>query len=132
MLVPLPTIRSSFSEILNRWFAIVERSKIALDVCFGSLYQPAAVLNLRFLSVMQALESYHRSLGVGLYMDESMYKALIDKFNEELPKEIEGDHRVSLKKRLQYGNEFSQRKTTPINDQRTPSRPSRSDYSESI
>jgi hypothetical protein len=43
-------------------------------------------------------------------MEQSDYEKVISGLVNALPKEIEGDHRVSLKSRLKYGNEHSLRK----------------------
>lgn len=110
MVLPLARVREQFPEIARRWFALYARSKTALDVFFGSATQPAPFSDLRFLNMVQALEAYDRSLGTARYMDPNDYERAITHVVEHIPAAIAGDHRVSLKSRLRFGNEYSLRK----------------------
>jgi hypothetical protein len=110
MLLPLGSIHADFPTIAERWISRAKLSKAAIDVYFGSLYRPSSVSNFEFLAVIQAIESYHRSLGTGLYMEATEYEKAIQSVLANIPSEIQGDHRHSLKNRLKYGNEYSLRK----------------------
>ncbi len=68
------------------------------------------VVNVKFLTVAHAAESYHRSLGGGLYMDQAAFDAAMQQFTTHMPAVIQGDHRQSLRNRLRYGNERSLRR----------------------
>jgi len=107
LLVPFKDVASTFGDMLCKWFYLINKSKVALDVCFGTLYQPSTVLELRFLTAMQSIESFHRSLGTGLYMDQDKYNAAIAPLLNAIPNDLESNHKTSLKSRLKYGNEFS-------------------------
>lgn len=110
VMVPLQMISDDFPSILIRWIDRTEQSILATNVFFGSQYSTESPINAKFLSAAQSLESYHRSLGTGLYMDQEAYDTLIDTVYKCIPKEIQGDHRMSLKNRLRFGNEHSLRK----------------------
>jgi len=110
MLLPYGLIKGEFVGMVRRWFARSEQATLATDVFFGSQYFKSPAVNVKFLAVIQAAESYHRSLGTGVYMQEDEYAATISEFLSHLPAAIQGDHRQSLKNRLKYGNEHSLRK----------------------
>ena len=110
MLLPYPMVKDSLAEIVDKWFARSKQAVLAANVFFGGANLESPAVNVRFLAAAQAAESYHRSLGDGLYMDQSAYEAAIQEFNQHIPAAIQGDHRVSLKNRLKYGNEHSLRK----------------------
>lgn len=114
MLLPYSVAMPCFGDIAKKWFARTEQAKLAAHIYFGSLLQVSPTLELRLLAVMQAIESYHRSLGTGLYMQQDEYDKLWKKIAEGIPKEIDADQRQSLKKRLEHGNEYSQRKRLGI------------------
>lgn len=108
MLLPYNSIREGFGEIVDKWFARTQQFTLAANVYFGSQLLVSPAVNFKFLSVVQSLESYHRSVGTGIYMDQAAYDMAVQQI--ELPELFEGDHRQSLKNRLKYGNEHSLRK----------------------
>ena len=110
MLLPYQIAKADFPVIVNKWFARTDQTKLATNIYFSSLLQQSPTIEIRFLAAMQAIESYHRSLGEGNYMEPKLYDAIWPKIAAQLPLEIKDDHRQSLKKRLEYGNEYSQRK----------------------
>jgi hypothetical protein len=110
MLLPYPHVKDNFSEMFDRWFARSKQAELATNIFFGSQGIKSSSVNAKFLMMAQAAESYHRSFGSGLYMDQDIYDKAIAEFQTHLPKEIQNDHRQSLKNRLKYGNEHSLRK----------------------
>lgn len=110
MLLPYSLVKEDFPQIVAKWFAKSEQAVLATNVFFGSQLLESPVLNVKFLAIIQAAESYHRSLGMGVYMKQDEYDAAITEFDFHMPTGIQGDHRESLKNRLRYGNEYSLRK----------------------
>jgi hypothetical protein len=110
MILPYSECNAHFCTIVQHWFPLVTRCSAALNIFFSTLHQPPPVQELRFLSFTQALESYHRSVGEGLYMAQPDYDALLPPMEAAIPPVIRGDHRQSLINRLRYGNEYSLRK----------------------
>lgn len=110
MLMPYATIKDDFPHMVERWLDRSEQSVLATNVYFGSLHHQSPAVNVKFLAIVQAIESYHRSLGVGLYMDQGEFDKAIESLLSHIPPEMHGDHRLSLKNRLKYGNEHSLRK----------------------
>jgi hypothetical protein len=110
MLMPYATIKDDFPRMVERWLDRSEQSVLATNVYFGSLHHQSPAVNVKFLAIVHAIESYHRSLGVGLYMDQGKFDKAIESLLSHIPPEIQGDHRLSLKSRLKYGNEYSLRR----------------------
>ena len=75
------------------------------------LYNPQNYVEIRFLSLTQAIETYHRRLFGGKYQDDEEYLAgIYHILTKEIPDNINSDFKKSLQMRLRYGNEFSLRK----------------------
>lgn len=107
MLLPYSVIKERFPQMVAHWFARSEQAVLASNVFFGSQLHESPGLEARFLAATQAAESYHRSLGTGVYMEKGEYEAAIAEFLSQIPEAIDGDHRVSLKNRLKWGYEYS-------------------------
>ncbi|MCH8806175.1 MAG: hypothetical protein IH986_08815, partial [Planctomycetes bacterium] len=107
MLLPYSLIEEQFPQIVAEWFARSEQAVLASNVFFGSQLHESPGLEARFLAATQAAESYHRSLGTGVYMEKGEYQAAIAEFLSQIPEAIQGDQRVSLKSRLEWGYEYS-------------------------
>lgn len=110
MLLPYSLVKEDFPQIVAKWFMRSEQAVLATNVLFGSQLLQSPALNVKFLAITQAAESYHRSLGTGVYMKQDEYEAAIKAFLSHMPTVIRGDHKQSLKKRLEYGNEHALRK----------------------
>ena len=67
-------------------------------------------LHVEFLSLMQALEGFHRATMTGLYTSKAAYEDIRQKLSNAIPENVESDHRDSLRARIKYGNEISLRK----------------------
>jgi hypothetical protein len=110
MIIPLPRIRNKISEIIHLWFLKSEKLRSVYDLFFGTFYNPTMYFQFHFLSLMQALESFHRVTKKGKYLEgiewEPHKKTLID----SIPQELDSDFKASLKSRIRYGNEYSLRK----------------------
>jgi hypothetical protein len=110
MLLPYSLVKDEFSTMVEKWFARADQAVLATNVFFGSQDMRSMTVDVRFMAAAQAAESYHRSLGTGLYMDQAAYDAAVRELATHIPPSIQGDHRQSLKERLKYLNEHSLRK----------------------
>lgn len=98
------------SDVVARWFEVYPRVQKPSELALGVLSSEKLWLHVEFLSLMQALEGFHRGLYEGLYMDESSYSPIKQILSDAIPKAVSPDHKESLKSRIQYGNEISLRK----------------------
>lgn len=97
-------------EALKKWFAIYEKidkpSQLALSV-FGS---EKLWLHIEFLSLIQALEGFHRGLIDGNYMPDADYESVKKALGDAIPAAVGSDHRAALRSRIRYGNQYSLQK----------------------
>lgn len=110
MLLPYSEVKDDFPRMVDNWLARSDQAVLATNVFFGHQVYQSQDVDVRFVSATQAAESYHRSFGDALYMNQNDYDKDIQELFKHLPKTIQGDHRQSLKNRLKYGNEYSLRK----------------------
>jgi hypothetical protein len=111
MLFTLPAIEERLEIVLNNWVKKAEIIKPVYDLYFSAIYAHAYP-EFEFLSLAQAIETYHRRIYGGEYQpddeySDGLYKTLI----EAIPSELASDFRGSLiKGKLRYANEYSFRK----------------------
>lgn len=111
VLLPLPNIRSELPAALENWFAKRELLAPVHGLFFGALFGPRISLEFQFLSLAQALESYHRrTRPESRYELEEDYQDHYNEIVSTLPNSLPRPLRDSLKKMLEYGNQWSLRK----------------------
>jgi len=103
-------IASDFENCLNNWFSKADLLAPIYDLYFATLYGSEMYLQHEFLSLAQAVESYHRRVFGGQYVDEAGYKPLYDELIQAIPAKIDSGFRESMKQRMKYLHEFSLRK----------------------
>jgi hypothetical protein len=82
-----------------------------VDLYMSTIYHPDQLLRARFLTLVQAIEAYHRVSMPGKYMDEKTYHTgLRELLWQAIPATIDPDFREALKNKLKYLHEFSLRK----------------------
>jgi hypothetical protein len=97
-------------NIFENWFEKKEALKTAVSLFLGSIRNDFRSFQVRFLTLMQALETYHRSTREGQYLESSGYDSVFASMVGAIPSGIPNDLRASLISRLRYGNEYSLRK----------------------
>jgi hypothetical protein len=111
---PFPFTKLSSREleqVFASWFEKKDRLETLLSLFFGEIRDPNENWELGFLTLMQAIETYHRTISGGLYLEQSEYdEKVLPSLVQAIPFEVQKDLRDSLKKRLQFGNEHSLRK----------------------
>ncbi|MDQ6878405.1 MAG: hypothetical protein M3082_12095 [Candidatus Dormibacteraeota bacterium] len=94
-----------FDELVRRWFALYQDLRPSLAPYFGLVYAPPTHLDLRLVSISQALEAYHRASKLPR---GAMSKEEFAKFKEALLDACPEKHTEFLKQKLGYLNELSQ------------------------
>lgn len=109
-------ISDKYQLILKNWFEKEEKLKPVYKLYLASLYNYDMYLEYKFLSLIQAIEAYHRIKYKGLdkYMQDDEYKVVLDKLKEKLSNLLEKSFKKSLFTKLRYGNEYSLRKRFKI------------------
>ena len=68
MLFTFEDISGQFETYIQNWFGKADKLKPVYDLFFGTLYNPSMYLELQFLSLIQAIESFHRRRYGGEYL----------------------------------------------------------------
>jgi len=106
MLFTFKNISDRFEVILKKWFEVADLLKPVYDLYFAILYNPRIYLEHRFLSLIQAIEAYHRLTMNNFELREEQHKKRI----EEILKTIPQEYRNWLEEKLKYSNEKTLRK----------------------
>ena len=104
------TMGDDLVNVVARWFEIYPKVHMPCELALSVLASERLWLHVEFLSLMQALEGFHRGLYEGLYMDEKQYETVKKALGDALPAELASDHKVALRSRIRYGNQVSLRK----------------------
>lgn len=110
MLFRYTEVADGFPTYLKNWFSKAEKLRHVFDLYFGILYVPSMYSHLEFLTLAQALEAYHRHMYGGTYISKEEYEPVRKALVDAIPTELEQSHRDSLKKRIEFGYEYSLRK----------------------
>ena len=106
----MKSILPEFERYLRAWFAKAAVLKPVCDLFFGTLTNTSMYLGHRFLSLSQALETYHRRTKPAKYVDDEEWEGTKAALAASIPQSLAKDFRSSLKNKLNYLHEFSLRK----------------------
>lgn len=111
MLFTFSDLSDNIEVYLRNWLQKAMLLEPVFDLYFGTLYNKKMYLQHRFLSLIQALEAYHRRVFSGKYQsDEEYYKGLYAEFMKCIADIVDSNFKSSLEWRMKYLNEFSLRK----------------------
>ena len=110
MLFSLPRIRPHLESALKVWFSKSQVYKPIYALYFSTLYNEHLYLEGRFLTLTQAVETYHRRAIGGVYLPENQIEILLSRLGEAIDgAEMREDLRGIFKGKLQFINEVSLR-----------------------
>ena len=98
-------IQTRTENIINKWLDNYEQITPALDLYFLTKTETLPTWNIRFLTLVQALEAFHRNTSSEMHMDKSEFKAIRRKMLNECPEE----HKKWFGIKLLNGNELTLR-----------------------
>jgi len=101
MLFTFKDISDRFEVFLRNWFEKADLLEPVYNLHFGTLYNPRMYLEHRFLSLLQAIESYHRRTMKNFELPEEQHKNRI----VEILNAVSHGHKDWLKNKLAYSNE---------------------------
>ena len=110
MMLPYSELKDTFAMMVIKWLTRSDQSVLATNVFLRAGLTDTPAYNIKFVEMAKAAESYHRSLGIGFYMNTEEFEKLIVAFADGIPQGIQGEHRMSFKKRLKFANQYSFRK----------------------
>jgi len=112
MLFTLPSIQDQIEIYFNNWISKAESLKPVYDLYFSTFYNPHLYLESQFLSLAQAIETYHRRRFGGKYQTDEQYRGdLYQRFVEVIPPGLDPGFKQALREgKLKFANEYSLRK----------------------
>lgn len=110
IIIPFSVIRENITEILQNWHVKSSLLEPSCNLLLSSFYKSKTYIKSLFLSLVQALESFHRRKYDGKYLEEQEYAKYKKILTDALPSKMPRDLKTSLWSRLKYGNEYALRK----------------------
>lgn len=102
MLFSLPDARKRLPTLLLNWFAKQELLRPVFDLYFGAVYNRQAYMEQRFLSLTQAIETYHRRTSDETELPPADHERRLDEIMSATPEQ----HREWLQLKLRHSNEL--------------------------
>jgi hypothetical protein len=111
MLFTYPSILSETQRIFSRWIEKADNLKPVYDYFFSTLYAQHLYLEHKFLNLIGAIEFYHRRTRHGKYQEDAEYKdGPYKQLVDSIPEGLSSGFKASIKARMVWMNEYSQRK----------------------
>ena len=101
MLFNLREIQNEFANILKNWFDTKKILSPVINLYFGTLYNSEMYIEQTFLSLVQALESYHRRTKKNNEIDPSDHKKRVN----SILNDVDNQYEKWLERKLSYTNE---------------------------
>jgi ApeA N-terminal domain 1 len=105
--VPRGALGSAFGSVVARWFSELESVLVPSRLALSVISADNLWLHVEFLSLVQALEGFHRGRFPGAYVDEPAYVSIKASLMDAIPPTVTPDHRDALRSRIRYGNQIS-------------------------
>ena len=115
-----PAIKKDLRLVMNSWYRNADRMRTVYGLHFGVRVNRGIPVEFQFLSLLQALESYHREKGRDKYMSDTRYLPLRDMLVNGIPSNVAPDFRAALKSKIRFGNEYSLRKRLELTIRSVP------------
>jgi hypothetical protein len=93
--------------LFRNWFQQEQLLRPVYDLLLSTVYSPGQYVQSIFLSLAQALESFHRKVYEGSYVPNEQYCSIKDALIGAIPAGVEHKLSAKLKAMLEYGNELS-------------------------
>jgi len=94
-------------SIFDLWFSKLDKLQDALALYTWGVYG-RGFIEQKLLALTQAVEAFHRRLCQDRYMDQAEFERdVFEPLVSSIPGVVNSSHRTSLRKRLQFANEFS-------------------------
>ena len=110
MLFSFPACRQGIATLLDQWISRRETLETVYELFFLTFFNPDMNPRSYFITLVQALETLHRTVFKGEYLSEEAYKPFGDKMLRSISPDLEESHRHALKNRIKFGFGYSLRK----------------------
>jgi hypothetical protein len=99
----------TLEDVIQRWFEVYDNIMAPSQLAISVLVSENLWQHIEFLSLIQALEGFHRSQLMGLYVQPQDYDAVVSALVNAIPSNISNPLKDSLCSRLRFANEKSLR-----------------------
>jgi hypothetical protein len=103
-------LTDQLNGFLQKWAEVYRKFDQACQLAVSVITTEAPWKHLEFLSLMQAIEGFHRHKHSGNYTSEGDYEVIKKEIINSFPRGLSTDHREALKAKIKFGNEISLRK----------------------
>ncbi len=103
----LAHLNDQFKSMLEKWFSVSESMLDAIHLLMDAQRDQGHTTQGRFLLLAHAVEVVSRATTSSEYMKKDDYENVLNTLNGAIPKEVDCDHRASLRTKIKYGNEFA-------------------------
>ena len=109
MTFPLALIHKEAPDIFRAWLAYEEKLRPVYNLVLSTVQAPDQYVQSIFLSLAQALESFHRIIYASEYENVNTYVLVRRALINAIPADISPTLATKLRTMLKYGNQFSLR-----------------------
>jgi hypothetical protein len=110
MVFPLSDIAADVPGLVQQWMKEQERLRPVYTLLLSTVQGADQYVQSTYLSLTQALESFHRIVHDGFYGTPDAYEEVRAALLASIPTDVSDDLRNRLETILKYGNQFSFRK----------------------
>lgn len=103
----LAHLLDQFESMLKKWFSVSETMVDAIHLMMDAQRNHGHSTQGRFLLLAHAVEVISRATTSSEHMRKEEYEKVINTLNGAIPKEVDCDHRASLKSKIKYGNKYA-------------------------
>jgi hypothetical protein len=110
MLFQFHDVQDSFQEKISAWLLKADKLQPVYSLYFGPMYQPKMYTDFQFLSLIQAIETYHRRTYGGEFLSAEKFADVLSTMISAIPEGLPGDYVNNVRDRLKYSNDLSLRR----------------------
>lgn len=106
----LPDIYDNYGEVMKSWFETCSKHKESIDLYFSTRYNDRMYITNQFISLIQAIEVYHRQADRfdGEYLEDEKFSNYYDELCETIKEDFDNSFTQHLKKgTFKFANEYS-------------------------
>lgn len=108
LLFRLTDIEDDLASVLGSWLKAAALLRPIRGLYLSALYADRSFLDSRFLSLVQAVEAYHRRFRSGAYLEaDEFHQRVLSPLMNAVPDGIERPFRDVIRSRLGFMNEYS-------------------------
>lgn len=105
--MPRSALGTDFEGVVSKWFEIFDKVAVPSQLALSVMASDKLWSYVEFLSLMQALEGFHRAILEGVYMPPVDFEQVKLALVAAIPSNVGSDHKSSLCSRIRYANEIS-------------------------